>query len=426
MEWLLRVCFFAPFPPIADRLRLDVDAHGDTTRTVNADGDDIRRREARYSNHSYRSWFITPDMAYSDEELLEDIRSVADVVERSPSLQDYRNHGEYAASTIYRRFGSWQDAVDRAGFEPHDPETKIAENELFAELHRLADELGEIPTTTQMNEHGRYWSKVYRDRFGSWGEALEAAGFDTAEINDRIDRVSREMLLDELERLADETNGTPTVTQLRENGTHAPETYRQEFGSWNAAIEAIGHEPRDRSPVTEEELIDELHRLAETLGERPKSTDIIEQGEHSLATYQRRFGSWSAALEAAGFDPDDRRPTDDELVADLRRLHAELDKVPSLPDVDEHGAYSGSTYQRRFGSWSEALEAAGFDSDRGPTDEELLADLRRLREELDKHPSLRDVTEHGEYGGTTYQRRFGSWSAALEAAFDDADDADTA
>ncbi|ELY27061.1 hypothetical protein C500_14525 [Natrialba magadii ATCC 43099] len=52
------------------------------------------------------------------------------------------------------------------------------------------------------------------------------------------------------------------------------------------------------------------------------------QGVHSVSTYRRHFGSWSAALEEAGFDPDDYdsitsdqlryRITDEELIFDLR------------------------------------------------------------------------------------------------------------
>jgi len=145
-------------------------------------------------------------MPYSDEELLADIRAVADVVERSPSLQDYRDHGEYSVTTIYRRFDSWQGAVARAGFEPRDPNTRTSNADLIDALQELADELGESPTTRQMNEHGRYWSKAYRDRFGSWGDALDAAGLDPIDYNaDR--RVSDADLLDELERLADAVGG---------------------------------------------------------------------------------------------------------------------------------------------------------------------------------------------------------------------------
>ncbi|MGQ3329279.1 homing endonuclease associated repeat-containing protein [Halorubrum sp. FL23] len=84
----------------------------------------------------------------------------------------------------------------------------------------------------------------------------------------------------------------------------------------------------------------------------------------------------------------------------------------------EYVLHSEQTYTRRFGSWLAALEAAGFDPDRGPTDAELLAELRRLRDDLEKQPSAQDMSDHGAYGTTTYVRHFGSWSAALEEAFD--------
>jgi len=419
---------------------------------------------------------------YSDEELLEDIRAVANVVDRSPSLQDYRDHGEYSVTTIYRRFDSWQNAVARAGFEPRDPNTRTPNADLIDALQELADELGESPTTHQMDEHGRYWSKVYRDRFGSWGDALDAAGLDPIDHNvsrrvsdedlldelERLDNavdgtptstqmkekgayspdtywrhfgswraavdevglaaadlevardVTNEELLDELERLADAVDGTPTSAQMISKGAYNPETYRKYFGSWNAALEAIGHEPHHQSArVAGDELLADIQRLSEEFDRRPTATDIIEHGNHGIATYQRRFGSWSAALEEAGFDPDADRVSDEELLDDLQRLHEELDKVPSILDVEAESAHSPTTYQNRFGSWSAALDAAGFDPDREPTDEELLAELRRLRDELDKEPSMRDMTEHGAYGSTTYTRHFGSWSNAKDAAFED-------
>ena len=358
-------------------------------------------------------------MAYSDEELLADIRAVADAVERSPSLQDYRDHGEYSVTTIYRRFGSWQDAVARAGFEPRDPETEIPTEDLIDALQELADEFGESPTTLQMNEHGRYWSRVYRDRFGSWGEALDAAGLDPIDHNAGR-RISDADLLDELERLADEVDGTPTSTQMKRRGAYDPETYRRHFGSWDAALGEIGRESLSTGDrVSDDELRGDLQRLGEELDRRPTADDVIDHGEYGLATYQRRFGSWRAALEAAGFDPDADRPSDDDLLAELHRLYRELEKVPSILDVEDESPHSPTTYQNRFGSWSEALEAAGFDPDRGPTDEELLAELRRLRDELDKAPSMQDMTDHGAYGCTTYARRFGSWSEAKAVAFDD-------
>lgn len=62
------------------------------------------------------------------------------------------------------------------------------------------------------------------------------------------------------------------------------------------------------------------------------------------------------------------------------------------------------------------------DRDRSPTtdggisDDELIEELQRLADELEKTPTRREMAEHGAYGTTTYESRFGSWNSALEQA----------
>lgn len=52
-------------------------------------------------------------------------------------------------------------------------------------------------------------------------------------------------------------------------------------------------------------------------------------------------------------------PTTD-LLAELHRLEADLGRVPTMRDMDFHGAYAAKTYQYRFGYWLTALEEAGL------------------------------------------------------------------
>ncbi|QZP37064.1 homing endonuclease associated repeat-containing protein [Halobaculum magnesiiphilum] len=240
-------------------------------------------------------------MPYSDDDLIEDIRGVAAEVGGKPTLNDYREHGTAAVTTIYDRFGSWQDALDAAGYEPREPDSAVTDEELLDELGRLVDELGERPTATDMNDHGAYWASTYRRAFGSWNNALEAAGIDSSPSQDR-QPVSDDALLEELERVAEQVNGTPTTRAMEQHGEHSPNTYIRRFGSWNDAVTAAGFEPNEEvgtETVTTEELIDELHRLADEIGDRPVADDLRKHGKHALRTYQQRFGSWSAALEAA-------------------------------------------------------------------------------------------------------------------------------
>jgi len=375
---------------------------------------------------------------HSDDDLLEELRRVADVADSdgAPSISEFTEHSDIADSTIHRRFGSWNEAVKQAGFEPRQVGPTISDDDLAAELRRLRDVVGHPPTVAVMEAQGAYSSATYKNRFGSWTDALTQTFDDVttrtrareSEADEQLTpgnsapRVSEDDLVADLQALADDLGRVPTSKEMRDHGSHSTSTYIDRFGSWAEALEAAGLDPADRSSrhqqVSDDELLADLHRLRDELGQKPTATDVVEEGNHGIATYQRRFGSWSEALDAAGIETEPDGPRDDELLADLHRLHDERDKVPSLLDVQDDGQYTEKQYRTGFGSWSEALDAAGFDPDRGPTDEELLAELRRLRDDLEKRPSMNDMTDHGAYGCSTYQRRFGSWSGALEEAFD--------
>ena len=181
-------------------------------------------------------------MAYSDEDLLDDIRSVAAKVGGTPTLNDYREHGTASAKTIYRHFGSWQDALTTAGYEPREPDSEATDEELLDELERLADELGKRPTAVEMNDHGAHWASTYRRAFGSWNAACEAVGLETSEPVGQ-ETLSEAELLEELRRVAEVCGAPPSVSDMQDEGTYGPRTYYRRFGSWTAAVKAAGFEP---------------------------------------------------------------------------------------------------------------------------------------------------------------------------------------
>jgi hypothetical protein len=240
--------------------------------------------------------------SYSDEDLLDAIRRVADHVDadNGPTLQQFREHSSIADTTIMRRFGSWNDAVAKAGFEPNAPETAIPKADLLDELQRLREELGRIPTGDQMNDHGRYSRSTYQQWFGSWSDALTEAFNDTSEAGAHV---SNDELIAELHRVADEHGTPPRFEDMRHHGAHRARTYAKRFGSWDDALQAAGIDAPTREIPTAD-LIADLYRLRDQLGERPTSTDVAREGEYGLATYQRRFGSWGAAAAAAFEDAD--------------------------------------------------------------------------------------------------------------------------
>lgn len=176
------------------------------------------------------------------------------------------------------------------------------------------------------------------------------------------------------------------------------------------------------SKIPREDLLEEIHRLAD--GEEPPSSiEMEEDGRYSAVTYENRFGSWRAALEAAGFDGPRWEQTDEDLLAALRAMADDLGRSPTSAEMKADGPHTAKTYQRRFGSWKAALEAAGLDPvPQGYPEPALLAELRRLADELGRVPTPGDIRGRGEISYNTYYRRFDSFDAAVERAGIETDD----
>lgn len=188
------------------------------------------------------------------------------------------------------------------------------------------------------------------------------------------ERIPDEALLKELHQLADELGTTPKVQDMRDRGSFTAKTYQNRFGSWTDALAAAGFEPNKRGPakIPPDALVEELQRLADELGTTPTKVDMRDQGEFSTKVYQDRFDSWNDALMAPGLPVNSQQPaelSDDELIAELQRLADELESTPKMTDMRDHGKHSPTTYHTRFGSWNAALEAAGLSPNKGSSTE---------------------------------------------------------
>jgi len=108
----------------------------------------------------------------------------------------------------------------------------------------------------------------------------------------------------------------------------------------------------------------------------------------------------------------------EELIADIRRV-AQLaaPKVVSFRLYSKLGKYHSTTAVARFGTWNNAVVAAGLSvgSERNIPDGRLFENLMSLWEHYGRQPRVRELNSPPStisYG--PYERRFHSWTKALE------------
>jgi hypothetical protein len=111
--------------------------------------------------------------------------------------------------------------------------------------------------------------------------------------------ISNAELLADLRRVADLLGETTVRYEDYPNhGRCTSRIFETRFGSWNAALRAAGLEVRHRQDISEEELFENMERVGTALGRQPRREEMKKPlSSFSRQTYEKRFGGWRGALE---------------------------------------------------------------------------------------------------------------------------------
>ena len=121
------------------------------------------------------------------------------------------------------------------------------------------------------------------------------------------------------------------------------------------------------------------------------------------------------------FELDDsaRYHSDEELIADLKRAAAALGKdTVTRREYEEEGQWSSKALIGRFGSWNAAIDAAGLHRNVTPnlSQGELFGNIEDVWIKLGRQPHYDEMRSPlSRYSASCYDKRFGSWRKALEA-----------
>jgi len=126
---------------------------------------------------------------YSDRAILAELKACARRLGRSPTMREFAADPASAVhpQTVVERFGSWNEAKRRAGLVPRRFATR---EDLLGLLRQLGDELGRVPTAKDLDARRKQMpsKSLYWHTFGSFTEALRAAGFDVPVGEERLER----------------------------------------------------------------------------------------------------------------------------------------------------------------------------------------------------------------------------------------------
>jgi hypothetical protein len=141
--------------------------------------------------------------------------------------------------------------------------------------------------------------------YGSWRGAVEQAGIQYSDVR-KYQHWTKDLIVAQIQELFQQ--GTDLSFRAMMLSSYNSMVYAairpKHFGSWKAALTAAGLAPdeiyRYRS-WNEASILEEIRQLSQQ-GMDLSSKTMDESANPLIATARRRFGNWGAAVEKAGLD----------------------------------------------------------------------------------------------------------------------------
>jgi len=226
----------------------------------------------------------------SDAALLEELRRVASLIEAEfLSKKAFDTHSKVSADTLRKRFGSWEKALTAAGlshlFNGCGLTDKIrkqcgrfmSEADVIAELRRVADELG--TQTIKQDDFNCYASieaGTVRKRFGSWNNALRAAGLSVTPLGRRY---TDDQCFENLLTVWTHYGRPPMHREMKSSPSIVgPKAYILRWGTWNKALQAfvdrVNSDETAISEITSQTTVEEPAAMKTATKRRAAEADV--------------------------------------------------------------------------------------------------------------------------------------------------------
>lgn len=172
------------------------------------------------------------------------VKAIADLKARGGKLNQAetarRDLGLYYAGRAY--FGSWEKAITAAGLDYGEIRRSGFWNRgRIIEQIRARQRAGKPLNVLAVERSEGRLSAAAGVYFGSWGKAVEAAGFDYAAIKQQKEW-PKPRIVSEIKRMKREGMDISTTMEVRRKYRILHAAAIRHFGSWRAALKSAGLE----------------------------------------------------------------------------------------------------------------------------------------------------------------------------------------
>lgn len=309
-------------------------------------------------------------MRYSDKKLLEILRQKAKELGRTPKRREVKQN-----EALRKRFGNWSEALKAAGLKPVK-EYGLTTDNYFRVIREWTTAHGRPPKEADFNEDKTLPDArtIERKSGMGWTNIMLHLGLTPSlrlsNPESMTDSELLSMLKDEFVRLP--AGSLKEFDDKRKPGMPSLTYYRRHFKKTVNQLLIETGIPAERLNIrfeySQAELIDILKNVYGQTGQVPSSTEILQYIGIDAARFKKHFGSWHAALKAAGLEPAHKAPVDvPEADEELLDMYVEFSRAigsengATVLNLDESpDIYSADVFIIRFGGMNDLRRLVGF------------------------------------------------------------------
>lgn len=353
---------------------------------------------------------------YTDEDLLNKIRDYHKIYGVIPKRRDIKE-----SYTITRRFGSWNNAIELAGYKPT---RKIWTKEEIIKLIEEQIALNGRPFTRQeiLSDNTLFSYCNFSSYFGcSYLEYVESLGYSASQIrlaDTRYLKMDDESFLDEFSKELNriKSNRLRTFDKKRKTGFPASRYILARFQcNWTELLESIDLKAY-RKYFSKDEFVEWFLTEIKKLETTPSSTYLIKNHSFFYAYLKKYFKNYSNMCKELNIEPPFLTPTtvmhnNEELLEIYHNFYKKLGRIPTANDLNNStDIYNSDVFIVRFGTMNRLRDLANVPKIKKTrasliTKEEVQDELKHIYRKFGK-VTYKELEYLSEYPITTIFRKF--------------------